>query len=338
MKNIIFVSCVFLFSLIGCRKEKTISPGSTIPFENDNIKLELITSSTPSSLRDIHFMNASTGIAISYDGKIYKTTNSGVSWTLQYSNLIPNQPFLQTFFTDANIGYVVGGSNSCGGTGCIPPGGLILKTSDGGNNWATILQKPNDTFVSISSNNTGDLFAISNGIKRTISKSNDAGLNWSAVDSVDFDLGKITFINNFGFCTGDDGKIIRSDDNGLTWTLLATESALYSTDIKFNNGNGFYISNNRTIHKTDDNGNNWKQILQPNYSSYILNPLTTNSCLVFGGRDYVHNAALAQTTNAGNSWVETEFTNIDPIRYSSFYSSTEGYVIAGSNLIKVTVK
>ena len=332
--------------IISCKKNNPlpIQTAETLPFENANIKLERISSSVPANVRAVHFFNPSSGVAISYEGKIYKTVDNGLTWTIQYSNPITDQPFSQILFTDTNIGYVVGGSNSCGGTGCIPSGGVILKTTDGGNSWTKVFQMSKVEFVSIASNNSGDLFVVSNGTKGRIIKSTNAGINWTTIDSTDFTLGKITFTSNYGFCSGQNGKIIRSSDNGGTWELAATLSAIYTDDIKFNSGNGYCIANNQTVYKTTDNGNNWTQKFHTEFQTFILNPLTENSCLVFGaGRSFgdfvlVSYGAIRQTTNAGNDWTETEFSDILPIRYTSFYSTTEGYAIAGSRLIKVTVK
>jgi photosystem II stability/assembly factor-like uncharacterized protein len=346
MKKLFYISLIGLFLITSCKKDDIIKHDATLPFENDNIKIELVTSSAPYNIRDIFFFNASTGLAVSYDGKIYKTTNNGVNWDLKYTNPTANQPFFQILFTDANIGYVVGGSNSCGGTGCVPPGGLILKTTDGGNNWNNIFQTSSslEEIVSIASNSSGDLFAISNGTKGIIYQSTNAGVNWTKIDSVDFGLQKIFFEDNFGYCSGMQGKIIRSNDNGTTWTLNTTLTANYATDIKFINGNGFCITDNQIVYKTTDNGNNWTQTLNHQSSSFVLNPLTVNSCLVFGAGAYsggdfgTWSGKIIQTTNSGNHWTETELKEILPVRYTSFYSSKEGYAAAGSKLLKVTVK
>lgn len=344
MKNLIYISFIGLLLTAGCKKEPSIPYSTTLPFENDDIKLELVTDSAPSSIRDIFFFNSSTGIAVSYAGKIYKTTDNGVSWDVKYTNPTANQPFYQILFADANVGYVVGGSTSCGGNGCIPPGGLILKTTDGGNTWTNILQAPSVEFISIAINSAGDLFAISNGTKGRIYKSTNSGGNWATIDSVYIHLQKINFSGGFGFCTGSDGKIIRSSDNGTTWVLTTTLTANYATDIKFNSGNGFCIADNQTVYKTTDNGSNWIQILNHQNRPYVLNPLTANSCLVFGagvysGGDFgTWDGEVLQTTNAGSTWTATEINSIVPIRYTSFYSATEGYAVAGSKLIKVTVK
>jgi len=346
MNKVIYLSLIFFLGTISCKKNypNPDQTAKTLPFENENIKLEIKSSTLPSDIRGIHFFNPTIGVVITYDGKIYKSIDSGATWTLQYSNPILDQPFSQVLFTDSNTGYVVGGSTSCGGTGCIPVGGVILKTTDGGKSWTNVLRKSLVLFVSIASNSSGDLFAISNGTKGRIHKSINAGINWTTIDSTDFSFDKITFSNNYGFCTGKNGKILRSSDNGNSWGLAATLSAYYTGDIKFNRENGYCITNNQTVYKTVDNGITWTEKYHSDFETYIINPLTSNNCMAFGsGRVFGDIAisiygAVRQSTNSGNDWTEVEFRDITSIRYSSFYSDSEGYVSSGTKLIKVTVK
>lgn len=346
MKTVIYSLLIICLVTTGCVKDPAIPlPGEKLPFENDNLKLEIVSAPLPTNIiRNIYFFNASTVLTITYDGKIYKTIDGGITWTLKYSNPILNQPFYQIYFVDANVGYVVGGSTDCNGAGCIPPGGVILKTTDAGNSWTRILENPSVKFISIAANSKKDLFVISKGRKGKIFKSTNAGINWTNVDSTTFPLVKITFNNNFGFCTGEGGEILRSSDNGTTWALSTTLTPDYLNDLKFNSGNGFCINNSRTIWKTTDNGDNWIQKFHSDYSYNVVNPLTTNSCLVFGsgqysGGDYgTTYGAISQTKNSGDDWVEKQFNNIEPIYYTSFYSTTNGYAVSGRMLISVTVK
>lgn len=196
----------------------------------------------------------------------------------------------------------------------------------------------------MAANSAGDLFAISNDSIGRISKSTNGGLSWNIIDSTAFQLMKITFHGNYGFCTGLKGKIISSLDNGTTWTVSATLDALYTTDIKFNSGHGFCIADNQHIYRTTDNGSTWIEVYHSDFSSYILHPLTASSCLAFGsgrysGRDFGRwYGAIRATKDAGKHWTETEFIDIEPIRAISFYSTTEGYAVSGVKLIKVSVK
>ncbi len=71
-------------------------------------------------VQGIHFANLNTGWICSFDGKIYKSTNSGANWNEQYSG---NRRLYKTQFVNENTGWVIGDT------------GTILKTTNGGANW-----------------------------------------------------------------------------------------------------------------------------------------------------------------------------------------------------------
>ncbi len=76
---------------------------------------------TISKINDIYFTSASIGFAVAQGGNIFKTTNSGSSWSVVSSGTTTNLNAIH--FTNASYGYIVG------------DGGMILKTSDGGASW-----------------------------------------------------------------------------------------------------------------------------------------------------------------------------------------------------------
>ena len=86
----------------------------------------------------LYFVNENTGFICGYGANsgIYKTTNAGVTWTLQ--NLIKNRHWLTLSFINANTGYV-GGDD-----------GFIYKTTTGGS-----------VFVKNISNEVPDKFSLS---------------------------------------------------------------------------------------------------------------------------------------------------------------------------------
>jgi len=343
MKNVLYIT-IFICLFAGCKKEPDLPAIATLPFENNYLRLELVATSLPSFIRDIYFFNAATGIAVSYDGKIYRTIDGGVNWTIQFNNSTSDQPFYQIYFSNANVGYVVGGSTNCYTPGCTPPGGLILKTVDGGNSWIRVLQQPGVEFCSITSNNQGALFALSNGTTEGIFKSTDAGSTWTIISNLDAVPQKINFIGDLGFCTGMKGHIFRSTDAGTTWQLTTILPANYATDIKMTNVSGYCIADNQTVYKTSDKGDHWIQTYVHQNGTYVLNPLTVNNCIAFGagvysGGDFgTWSSEIMLTENAGRDWSATEIKEIEPIRYTSFYSASEGYAVAANKLVKITVK
>ncbi len=344
---------------VGCKKTEIVDPDKNpeeepfeLPYGNSLLSMEFVSSAIPggSSVRDMHFFNESTGVVITYDGRIYKTADKGVSWSLCYSNTSNSQPLVQILFINQDIGYVVGGDYFSGQD--FASGGVILKTIDGGDTWISVFQIAGlINCNSIAANNNGSLFVIGKsayGKSDKLFKSSDGGIKWETFDYANFQLSKITFTGNFGFCTGGahpgNGKIYRSIDNGETWN--ETKSFIntdWTWDIAFKDSIGFCIGNNQSIYKTTDYGVTWT--LVHSGTSYKINLLTSSSCLIWGGGgwsggDFGHETgAIRQTTNGGTDWTDHQFKkDIGALRCSSFYSTTEGYVVAGCYLIKVTVK
>lgn len=343
MKNLSIV----LFVVIGfasCKKDSTGSINKDLPFENKSIKMEVVSTVVPSQTRDLHFMNASTGVVVTYNSEIYKTTDAGLSWELKYSNGTIDQPLSDVTFIDENIGFAVGGSSSCNGSGCEPAGGIVLKTTDGGEHWNEVYHASKTEIVSIARNATGDLFIASNGTKGLILKSTDLGENWITMDSVDFNLSKVTFEASNGYCTTSNGNIMTSTDNGLNWTLTNHFNTLYSTDIAFIGELGYCIEDNSTIYKTTDGGNSWEKIQNFDHQSFVIQPVSADIWLIFGAGSYsggdfgTYYGGIKYTVDAGKKWKKFEFNDLPEIRSASFYESMNGYALAGNQLVKVTVK
>ncbi len=348
-KTVLIIICI-VFTISSCKKDvSTPTQKSSFPFETANVKITVVSDALMSkNIKDTHFIDEANGIVITYEGEILKTTDKGVSWNVKYSNPTPNQPLLKIVFTDQNTGYVAGGADWCNGNGCVCPGGIVLKTIDGGNNWTVVYQKSGQLeFDGITKNTNGDLFIIQNGGESTyILKSSDGGISWNTVATFNYKLLNITFNGNTGYCTGGDGtaKIVRSTDNGNTWTTTSTLPGLWVDAICFNANIGYCIVDNFNVYKTTDNGNNWTIAYNSaECSSYSLVPLSSNSCFIFGSGGYsggcfgYNYGACRQTIDGGKSWIENQFKDILEIRNASFYSATEGYAFAGK-LLKIIVK
>ncbi len=132
MNKILSIVFIAAITISGCKKDNGNEPANTksFPFENSTLKMEVVSTTDPSMhIWDMHFFDEATGIVITHDGKIFKTTDRGGSWILKYTNSNPDQPFNQVMFVDQNVGYVVGGASWCSGTGCTCPGGLVLKNN-----------------------------------------------------------------------------------------------------------------------------------------------------------------------------------------------------------------
>jgi photosystem II stability/assembly factor-like uncharacterized protein len=374
----LFLSFLFitLLAVTSCKKEDSadsaiaLKPDTTtvfspdfpeiafeLPFENSNLKMEIISSTIPGgssnavSVTDMHFFNESTGLIITYTGRVYKTSDKGLTWSLRYSNPGNQQPLNQILFIDQNLGYIVGGEDSSAPGRAS--GGVILKTTDGGETWTSVFQITGLIQCnSIAANTNGDIYVTATSFsydKDKIFRSIDGGITWSTLNYDNFQLSHIIFIADVGFCTGGfkrSEKIYRSSDNGNTWSKLTNpifRDTYWTHDIVYKDSIGFCIGNDQSVYKTTDFGENWT--LVHSGTSYKADLLTSNSCIIWGaggwyGGDFGYpTGAVRLTTNGGKDWTVHYFKrDVKALRYSSFYSPTEGYVTSGIYLIKVTVK
>lgn len=345
MKNIFCAFALLVGLSAGCKSGNSgpdpTPPAGPVLLDNGSVKVTIVASGVPDGVTDSYFANALTGVVVTNDGKLYQTTDGGTTWVLRYANPSPEQPLRQVLFTDANVGYAVGGSMQCGGTGCVPPGGRIVKTTDGGATWASVWQLSGVDIPSIAVNDAGELFAVANAATGRIFKSTDGGSNWQTIATQPFQLTKIAFDRSQGFCASAAGNVIRSTDRGNSWREVATFSYPYINELAFAAGIGYCVEGYAKVYRTTDNGSTWALANTSNYSALVVKALSPTSCLIFGAGQYsggdfgTYNGSLRQTKDAGANWSQAELPGIGPVRSASFYTPTAGYAVSGKQLLSV---
>lgn len=146
-----------------------------------------------------------------------KSRDKGLSWT--YTNLSHlADGLVECHFINSDVGFISGIDEDLSG-------GVILKTTDGGNTWSRVLETQNGTeyiwkldFVT----NQIAYGAIQNftGNPARIVKSTDGGDHWEIleVDSIQLDLQGIGFINeNLGWVGPRNQRMYETTDGGLSW-------------------------------------------------------------------------------------------------------------------------
>lgn len=182
-------------------------------------------------------------------GGIWKTTDSGATWTKQttapFSNLVDSYANFVHFW-DANNG-IAGGD---------PENGEfeIYTTSDGGTNWTRVdgLNIPDpDAGGEYGYENIytvyGNTIWFGTDMGR-IFKSNDKGLTWTVnivpTPSIDFSLDRFTFsdANKGLLMTYNPVELFNTTDGGATWSPVAITGSLFNTDIAYIPGTSTVIS------------------------------------------------------------------------------------------------
>ncbi|RPI19600.1 MAG: T9SS C-terminal target domain-containing protein [Ignavibacteriae bacterium] len=228
------------------------------------------------------------------DGKIFKTTNTGLSFDTTYSNAYG---ITRLKFFNENTGYGV----------CKY--GNFIKTTNGGMNWILVSNTNGAQNWSLDFINENTGFAGGSLFRKTT----NAGINWNAVSGMDsMYSADIQFINEYtGFIGGGyyigysyHGSVWKTTNGGNSWQKF--DICNYSIDdISFVNESVGFAKCGSVIFKTTNGGINWFQLRRTcSYNS--LNSLYFVDSLVgYAVGDY---GTIIKTTNGGGTPI-----GIDPI-------------------------
>lgn len=235
----------------------------------------------------------------SRSGGFWKSTNGGINWSCMTDNLAVIG--VNTFAVDPNnvniiyINHRVSGSDRSLG---------ILKTTNGGINWDT-------TGLSWTTNNNKSVYKIiahpdsSNIVYATtndgIYKTADAGINWTQIQSGDWE--------DFEFKPGNpssiyavkdnDDCIYKSIDSGTTFSKIETPSKKPEIDVTAADSNYLYYANSDGVWRSTNAGLSFTQMGNAPTSKMSFGVSDTDkNRVLFGGLD------TYLSINGGNSFFQ----------------------------------
>lgn len=231
---------------------------------------------------------------------------------------------IDIYFKNNNIGF------------CIGSNGVILKTTDTGNNWSIIQQNANINYTNIIFyNNKLVAFGVENGVKKYF-YSFDEGLSWSS-ENITFIPVPLHLLNNDLYYTDfNTSNLYRFNDNQPI--LIASDVGIYGV----NNSTNELIYVNylyNIIRKSIDYGQNWQEI-QTFPSGFSQNQSTNAVIKPFNDKIVIHHTYPNHTifsNDNGVTWtintddVDTDFTKI--INETTIYSIRTNNIAITQNLI-----
>jgi photosystem II stability/assembly factor-like uncharacterized protein len=190
--------------------------------------------------KSVKFLNSNTGFVCGGDngitGLIYKTTDSGSTWSLSNQD---SASLNSIHFVNQSTGWAAGNF------------GYILKSTNTGNSWSrTRFQTATIFDINFIDSQTG--FICTNGIYKTT----NSGFNWYQVSTQR--CNQIQFIGNNGYAvssTGNTRFFSKSTNLGENW--VNTQISNDSTSLYFANNETGWICSGSTIRKTTNGGVNW---------------------------------------------------------------------------------
>ncbi|MFX0138690.1 MAG: WD40/YVTN/BNR-like repeat-containing protein, partial [Candidatus Hodarchaeota archaeon] len=313
-------SIFFLNEYIGW-----IADSDTIYFTNNGGKNWEQLGNIESNFVKMYFLDNETGYAIAWGSwgynAIYKTTDGGYNWT-KIHNGEPVENYESIYFINDSLGYVCG-SKSLGTTR-----GIIVNTSDGGNDWnlQEIYDYHNIYSIKFISESVGFFNGYGFGDGKWnvgISKTIDAGEVWNKVvtipdDKNEFLVGELDIFENKKIVTvfGNNSIILSSEDSGNSWNaltknifkeLIGNENQNFKS-ICFPTENVGFLSTEKAIFKTVDAGLNWSLIKESN-----LNHIS--ACDELNIWAVGDNANIIRSKDGGDTW---EKIIIDIYDFNSF--------------------
>jgi photosystem II stability/assembly factor-like uncharacterized protein len=258
---------------------------------------------------DINFTNDNVGFFITKSNKVYKTIDGGSTWNLVFSNLDDNNDFVSIYLLNEQIIYLKTSY------------GQLYKSVDSGVNWVQdntfyqlgIMQKmPTGNLLVRIRKNVGDNMQFATLYENSYRL-------WETQQPLFLENqleGVCKISSNKIIGVGKAGLIILSNDNGLTWQKINSNTITNLFTVKFANETvGWIIGESGKIMKTIDGGLSWSsQVAATGGGLYDLYIKNINEVFIVG-----NNSRLQKTTNGGSTWtaINLGFNKSDKIYFTS---------------------
>ncbi len=198
-----------------------------------------------------------------------------------------------------------------------------------GRQWSQQLPTPTPVLRSVQMRSALDVLTAgtvaSDGLLR---HSTNGSTTWTDV-ALDGEVAAVHFLSGgVGMVAGD--GIRRTDDNGLTWTVVDGTSAL--RDLHFATAAvGFACGAGGSVRKTDDGGLSWSDA-GPSGHSGVLNKILFFDALV--GWTAGAGGAVFHTTDGGASWTQQVTGTTADFTGLTFTSPSEGWVCGDGQVLR----
>lgn len=279
----------------------------------------------PAALNDGTFfgicqIDSATAVAAGQGGMIYRSSDAGDSWT-QVSEDSLGRNLYSIACDDRGIAMAVGFN------------GLILKSSDGGKTWKDMALQDSLRLTAVKMRDSQWVYAAS--AEGVFLESKNGGITWKKhiIDSTIL-LRGIAFREEDITLTGSDGAIWQSADGGETWSLDSTDLfANLASVANFGEKKQVVVGDNGTILCRDDKSQPWRQHRLGSVQHVIgITALSDKSWMAFGI------AGLAmQTSDAGKTWKERQLEKPYGLLAGDFWGDQRGLLVGHEGTVLRTL-
>lgn len=320
MKKILIILLVTLVSA-GCNLFSKALPGGVIKTVNGGSDWQFSNAAKGDSSKTMAALNISKLLfdpqnrqivyAGAYNGGLYKSEDSGVSWT----NIFPNKIFVYDFAIhpqDTKIIYAAGFYLNAG---------RVAKSNDGGVSWTEVYHEAsqNNGVRNISLNPQNPNQVLIGTASGTVIKSSDGGNTWQLVKDFKNQVNRVIWQNNQMYVLLKTEGLKISNDSGANFTdLTANIGAGYNLGgFSYNpkaidtfsqvyidtlDQNLIYITTDKGLYKTTDSGKVWTKMNLPvkteSSAARAITVSKSNSNIVYTSVE----STIFKSVDGGKSW------------------------------------
>ncbi len=288
-------------------------------------------------VEEIEFLNPDEGRILNRN-HLYTTNDGGQTWNDTYQNGTENQYWTFSAFDCLPNETIYFAGN----------GPTLVKTTDLGLNFTSLIEGPTNNFNSIFFTDT--LHGCVGGHKQfgmspSIFYTEDGGANWlqASFDTTTFStrIADLAFVNSqTGWAVGFGDTPCKTNDGGKTWTYKPTGFDHYFKAISIPDGQHIFIATYEgNVIMSDDQGNLWQDI-SPGVANQKLeggftfvSPATGYIAL----REFNTNIGkLLKTSDGGANWTEINYVFDDPLVSLSFADADHGIISLSNGQVLAT--
>jgi len=306
--KILLLSVVSLL-LLSCNKDEL----------GMDYELEIVDSESETNFQQIYFIDELTGFIVggqrSTFGSIYKTTDGGESWELNYST---NETLYAVNFFNDSVGYACGESL------------ILLKTFDQGITWENyqfpyypnyLFDAPfkkidilNDTTIYLSGG-----WYFDRGL---IARSTNGGTWWDW-KFFDYELSSSHFFSHDHGIFGGYGHFTITKDGANSFEVVDFNGDFFTSMYFLDAEVGFASGYDGGIYKTTNSGNSWEDAAKSN--KLLKQRKHLNDVFMVNSQKGIavgNNGAITLTNDGGNNWQEYKIN--EELNFYSIYHSGNG--------------
>lgn len=346
MKKRPFVVFGLALSLGGCWQVPDVPQiAPEVPTEIEGLDLDFKTFEYQGGVNSLTFINESIGFAGCNSGAIYKTTDGANSWYKTETSAF--LPINDIFFVNENEGWAVGGQSECFQTGCVPAGGFILHSTDGGETWKTTSVTPSKRvgLHSVSFVNSQLGFAVGFDI---ILRTKDGGITWdeTIIGNLSASMSQVRFFDDRnGLVRCNAGKLVMTTDGGNSWQVSDSLIQPGANSISIINDVAYSVSS-VTLNRTEDFGQTWTTTPVFSENVYSIHFVSETTGFAFGMGDWSTEGdggyamgSIHYTLDGGQTWKGSRrVSELTSVWIAASASPRVSYAFSQSTIVKVTLK